>query len=123
MTATERHEPMLPVLHELAHYYLHNVLGDENAELKAAFARSVAAHRYDRVCSGVAGRWFEKSEAFADPHEYFAKLTEAWFGCADYYPFTRDQLREFDPDGFAVVGRIWSGSLPLVADCPMHRCP
>ena len=39
--------------------------------------------------------------------EYFAELTEAWFGDNDYYPFDRADLLS-DPVGAAVVEEVWT---------------
>ena len=35
------------------------------------------------------------------------ELTEAYFGKNDYYPFTRDELEEFDPKGFELMQEAW----------------
>ena len=39
--------------------------------------------------------------------EYFAELSEAWFGRKDFYPFTRADLAAYDPDGEALIPRLW----------------
>jgi len=39
--------------------------------------------------------------------EYFAKATEAYFGVNDFYPLVRAELKEHDPEGYALMGRIW----------------
>ena len=42
-----------------------------------------------------------------DQREFFAELSEAYFGQNDYYPFTREQLRDFDPQSFKVIAEAW----------------
>ena len=39
--------------------------------------------------------------------EYFAELCEAYWGENDYYPFNKEQLKEHDPEGFAMMESIW----------------
>ena len=44
-----------------------------------------------------------RAYALNGPNEYFAELTEAYFGKNDFYPFNRDDLKHHDPDGFRLV--------------------
>ena len=39
--------------------------------------------------------------------EYFAELSEAYFGKNDFFPFTRDQLEKHDPVGFEMLKKAW----------------
>ena len=39
--------------------------------------------------------------------EYFAEATEANFGANDFYPFVRAELREHDPEAYALTESIW----------------
>ena len=51
------------------------------------------------------------------PTEYFAELTEAYFGRNDYEPFDRSGLRAFDPLGYAVIESVWLGAADgVIAD-------
>ena len=99
-------------LHELAHAYHHRVLADSfaNAEIKAAFERAKAAGSYERV-----ERWhgngkpntFERAYAMTNPMEYFAETTEAFFSRNDFFPFTREELKQHDPEMFALLAKLW----------------
>jgi hypothetical protein len=103
------------VLHELAHAYHDRVLPDgfNNQEIKAAYERIKADHKYDRV-----ERWFgngrpntfERAYALSSPQEYFAESTEAFFGRNDFFPFTRDELKKHDPEMDALLERLWKMS-------------
>ena len=53
-----------------------------------------------------------KHYALSNPMEYFAESSEAFFGTNDFYPFVRAELREFDPEMFALVERLWKGKGP-----------
>lgn len=99
-------------LHELAHAYHDRVLtkGFENPDIKAAFERAKAGKSYDQV-----ERWFgngrpntrEKAYAMTNPMEYFAETTEAFFSRNDFFPFTRAELKQHDPEMEQLLAAIW----------------
>jgi hypothetical protein len=98
------------VLHELSHAYHDQVLGNDNAEIKAAFEHARAAGKYDHV-----ERWNgpgkpttrERAYAMTNPQEYFAECSEAFFGRNDFFPFVRDELAELDPEMFQLLKKLW----------------
>ena len=94
------------VLHELAHGYHHRFLGGyDHPEIAAAYRRAMDAERYDSVL-----HWDGKTvRAYAanNPQEYFAELTEAWFGANDFYPFVRAEVVAHDPEGAKLLERLW----------------
>ena len=92
------------LLHELAHAYHDKVLSFKNETIKAAYEMAKAAGTYDEV-ERFNGNDIVKDEAYAmtTPQEYFAELTEAYFGKNDFYPFNRNELKEHDPGGYAVI--------------------
>jgi hypothetical protein len=98
------------VLHELAHAYHHRVLGHGHAGIRAAYKRAKELGSYDHV-----QRWRgpdqpltnEMAYAMTNEKEYFAEITEAFFGRNDFYPFTRDELRAHDPEGERLLLSIW----------------
>lgn len=99
-------------LHELAHGYHERVLtrGFGNAEVKAAYERAKASKSYDKV-----ERWFgngrpntkEKAYAMTSPMEYFAETTEALFSRNDFFPFTRAELKQHDPEMAKLLVKLW----------------
>ena len=101
-------------LHELAHAYHDRVLarGFDHAEIKAAYERAKASKTYDKV-----ERWSghgrpntkEKAYAMTNPMEYFAETTEAFFSRNDFFPFTRDELKQHDPEMEQLLERLWGG--------------
>lgn len=101
------HDQPWMVFHELAHGYHHQFLdqGFENAEVRKAFERVKSANAYDSVLriQGRRGPHY----ALTNPQEYFAESSEAYFGTNDFYPFVRSELREADPEGFELLGRLW----------------
>ncbi|HVX10079.1 MAG TPA: hypothetical protein VHC22_02650 [Pirellulales bacterium] len=95
------------VFHELAHAYHHQFLDDgfDNKDVRRAFERTQAAKNYESVLH-INGR-HERHYALTNPQEYFAESSEACFGTNDFYPFVRSELKEADPDGCALVERLW----------------
>jgi hypothetical protein len=98
------------VLHELAHAYHHRVLGYDHPEVKAAFDRAKAGGKYDRVerQDSEGRKRMDRAYALTNPQEYFAETTEAFFGRNDFYPFTREQLKDHDPEMFTLLTTLWS---------------
>ncbi len=47
--------------------------------------------------------------------EWFAEATEALFGTNDFHPYVRSELREVDPQGAALVEKLWRLD-PMPAD-------
>lgn len=93
------------ILHELAHKYHHEVLGAQRQEIIEAHQAALSKRIYSSV-KHVNGK-DEMAYATADPFEYFAELTEAYFGKNDFYPFTRDQLKSHDPVGYEMIETCW----------------
>ena len=99
------------VLHELAHAYQDQFLGAAgNAEAQAVFDRATASKLYDRVerFNGPGlPKTFERAYAMNNAGEFFAEMTEAFFGRNDYYPYTRDELAKHDPATLAMIQKAW----------------
>ena len=97
-------QPMM-VLHELAHAFHNKVLGGDFAGIRKAYEQAVKDKRYELVPYINGG--LRKAYALNNNQEYFAELTEAYFGVNDFYPFTRPDLRDFDPMGYRLMEEVW----------------
>ncbi len=93
------------MMHELAHFYHHTALGERNGRILGAYRHARETHLYESV-PHYDGRMLP-AYAAKNEREYFAELTEAYFGRNDFYPFTRDELRFYDPVGFAMIRDVW----------------
>jgi hypothetical protein len=95
------------LLHELAHAYHDQVLGFENEEVKAAYHRFKDRGIYDKVLhiNGHQTRHY----GLTNQMEFFAELTEAYFGVNDFYPFNRAELKQAEPEIAALLAKIWEG--------------
>ena len=97
------------VLHELAHAYHDQALGFDDPEIAAAWNRFKDCGRYDSALQ-IDGR-MEKHYGLTDQKEFFAEMTEAYFGMNDFFPFNRAELKREEPEVFRLLYRIW-GPLP-----------
>jgi len=89
----------------LAHSYHFTVLGDKYAPLQDAYKQAMDRKLYDSVEFVTGGK--KKAYAATNPAEYFAELSEAYFGKNDFFPFTRDELEKHDPIGFELMKKAW----------------
>jgi hypothetical protein len=97
------------VLHELSHAYHDQFLpqGFQNPTLLTCYQSAVKSKRYEAVLrAGLKEK--ARAYALANPMEYFAEATEAFFGCNDFYPFTRVELENHDPDLYQALIQLWN---------------
>ncbi len=97
------------VLHELAHAYQDRVLGNNHAGINQAYDHAKASGKYDRVEQrfGDGRSTITRAYAMSNPLEYFAETTEAFFSTNDFFPFTRQELRQHDPEMYRLLGKLW----------------
>lgn len=105
---TVRDQPLM-VLHELAHAYHDRALGYARPEILEAFKHAQEIGRYESV-EHVSGQ-IRRHYGLNNEQEYFAELTESYFGTNDFEPFTRVELAEFDPQGFTMIENMWGVSV------------
>ena len=107
-----RRMPLL-TLHELAHAYHEQVFGFDDPVIKGAFERARKAGIYDAVkrTRGIPGQSYttEKAYAMSNQMEYFAEVSEAYFGRNDWYPFNYIELEAHDPKVLPVLEKTWGG--------------
>ena len=97
----------MTILHELAHAYHNLVLKLDDKRVKKAYRKAKNKGLYRRVPER--SNPDVKAEAYANTNEeeYFAELTEAYFGKNDWYPQDRAELKKHDPVGFAMIEDTW----------------
>jgi hypothetical protein len=76
-------------------------------------------HLYDSVRYVHGGT--KRAYAAENPKEYFAELSEAYFGQNDFYPFTRADLKRHDGVGFRLMEQVWGQPLDGVSDASLQR--
>jgi hypothetical protein len=96
------------------------VLGYEEPRVKAAWEKFRDSGKYTSVLT---------SPGYMRPHyglnnqmEFFAEMTESYFGSNDFYPFVAGELKQAEPEIFALMAEIW-GPLPQSSDKPITPKP
>ena len=99
-------QPMV-ILHELAHAYHDQVLGFDEPRIQKAWARFKDSGKFEKILhiSGSMRRHY----ALTDHKEFFAEMTEAFFGTNDFYPFVRGELKKELPYVDRLLQEIWRG--------------
>ena len=105
----ENHRMPWVVLHELTHAYHDQVLGFENKRVVAAWKKFRDSGKYKSVLTSP-GHLCEHY-GLTNPMEFFAEMTEAYFGSNDFYPFVTGELKQAEPAVFNLLEEIW-GPLP-----------
>lgn len=103
------------VLHELAHGFHDQTIGFDEPRVKAAWKKFRDSGKYKSVLT-VSGKMHEHY-GLTDPKEFFAEMTECYFGSNDFYPFVAGELKQAEPEIFDLLADIW-GSLPGFAPSP-----
>jgi hypothetical protein len=97
------------VLHELAHGFHDQTIGFEEPRVAAAWKKFCDSGKYKSVLT-TSGKMREHY-GLTDPKEFFAEMTECYFGSNDFYPFVTGELKQAEPETFALLADIW-GPLP-----------
>lgn len=93
------------ILHELAHAYHDQYLDFEEPRIKAAYERFKESGHGDATLLYDGRR--VKHYGLTNQKEFFAEMTESYFGVNDFYPFNRAELREAEPEVFQLLSEIW----------------
>ena len=93
------------ILHELAHAYHDQYLSFDNPEIEKVFQAAKASGKYDSILNhqGKSVVHYGMNSA----KEYFAEMTESYFGVNDFYPFVRAELKQHDPGMYRLLENIW----------------
>ena len=93
------------VLHELAHAYHDQVLGFEDPRIIKAYDDYKRSGHGDKTLLFNGSR--VRHYALTDHKEFFAEMTEAYFGVNDFFPFNRAELLTAEPELFDLMQSIW----------------
>ncbi|MGN6554119.1 MAG: glycosyl hydrolase family 95 catalytic domain-containing protein [Verrucomicrobiota bacterium] len=93
------------VLHELAHAYHDQVLGFDDPRIHQTYEHFKSSGHGDAalLVSGERVRHY----GLTDPKEFFAEMTESYFGMNDFFPFNRAELKTAEPEIYQLMTEIW----------------
>jgi hypothetical protein len=96
------------ILHELAHAYHDQVLGFDDPRIIAAW------EAFKRGGAGDDALLFDGSRTrhygLTNHKEFFAEMSEAYFGTNDFAPFNRAELKTGFPELHALLAEIWGAA-------------
>jgi hypothetical protein len=93
------------LLHEMAHAYQDRRPAID-AAIHAAFTHAQSSGLYLKV-THLHRAELVQAYALSNEHEYFAELSEAYFGVNDFFPYERGELLAYDPDGYSMIELVW----------------
>ena len=105
----------LVLFHEFVHSF-HCFIGRDRGDIKRAYSMAMERGLYDSV-QHIAGRHpvtgkeivvWRRGYAASNCYEYFAQMSEAYFGQCNYYPFNRQQLLRHDENAYRLCLKLWS---------------
>ncbi|MDY3563066.1 hypothetical protein R5W23_004565 [Gemmata sp. JC673] len=99
-----REQPWV-ILHELAHAYHDQVLGFDHPRVKEAYENFKKSGRGEKTLLHNGER--VRHYALTNPMEFFAEMTESYFGANDFFPFNRAELKESEPEIYELMQTIW----------------
>ncbi len=109
LSAFESHRQPWVFLHELAHAYHDQVLDFEEPRIKAVWEKFRASGKYKSVLTTPGTN--REHYGLTNQKEFFAEMTESYFGENDFYPFVAGELMQAEPEIFSLLEEIW-GPLP-----------
>ncbi|MFZ6875674.1 hypothetical protein ACO0LF_26710 [Undibacterium sp. Di27W] len=93
------------LLHEMAHAY-HFMHPELDAAILRAYEHARAAGLYRQVTRDHQPA-LQAAYALSNHREYFAELSEAYFGENDFYPYNNAELKQYDKQGYAMIESAW----------------
>lgn len=105
--ATKRNVNEQPwvILHELSHAWHDQVLGFDAPVIRDAFEKYKESGHGEKTLLHNGKR--VKHYALTNHKEFFAEMSEAFFGSNDFFPFNRAELMEAEPELYATLTRVW----------------
>ena len=120
---TNQNQPYM-VMHELAHAYHHRVLNYNSSIITNAFNNVISNNMYTNVSYHIGGGNYNiqpTAYALTDVREYFAEISEAYFGLNDYFPFNYNDLSNYDVVGFNAALVIWGNITSSLSSLELNK--
>jgi len=95
------------ILNQLARAYYDRVLEENTSEIKAAWRKAVDGGKYESVLRFDGNHI--RHPALARPQDFFAEMTESYYGVNDHYPFLQFEAVQHDAETCELLAEIWGG--------------
>ena len=94
------------IMHELAHAWHITNWADNHPPIYNSWVNTKNSNRFQDV-PDIKGKTIKNGYARKNHREYFAELSAIYFVGGNYYPYNKDGLKKYDPQGFRVVQGLW----------------
>lgn len=94
------------ITHEFAHAWHIMHWPDKYTKIITPWKNAKTRNLYKNV-KDYKGRLKPKAYAIKNNLEYFAELSAMYFVGGDYFPYEREKLTKYDPDGVKMVKKLW----------------
>lgn len=99
------------LVHEFGHAQHLEHWPEDYADIRGAWANAMKAGRY-QVVRAEDKDTHVPNYAAQNHLEYFAELSAMYFGGANYFPGDRAGLKTYDPEGYAMIRKLWGIDAP-----------
>lgn len=110
LSSFENHRMPWVILHELSHGYHDQVLGFDEPRVKAAWKKFCDSEKYKSVLTSPG--YMREHYGRTNQMEFFAEMTETYFGSNDFYPFVTGELKRDEPEIYDLMSEIWGPLAP-----------
>jgi hypothetical protein len=97
---------LMALAHEFAHAYQLEQWPENEPRIYDAWAHAMERHLYHDV-RHENGEVLPQGYAAVNQLEYFAELSMVYFVGGYYTPFTREELKSYDPEGYRMIVSMW----------------
>ena len=104
------------ILHELSHAYHDQVLDFDEPRIMAAYEAFKKSGHGDAALLYNGKR--VKHYGLTNQKEFFAEMTESFFGVNDFFPFNRAEMQETEPELFELLKKIWHSEKKAKQESP-----
>ncbi len=105
--AWSKDQPLM-LLHELTHAFHYRIPQSAVQLIKARFEDVKKTSLYQSVSNSNGTK--VKAYALNTEFEFFAELSESYYGMNDFSPFTRSELQKYDNTSLQLVDSIWNST-------------
>ena len=95
------------LLRYMAYAYYDKYLQDQKSQIDSAYGKILNDGKYTSVLRFDGKK--VRHPALNDAKEYFARMTESYYGLSDHYPFIQFELHQYDPDTCDLMTKLWGG--------------
>lgn len=98
------------VMHEIAHAWHLQQWPEKQPDILAAYNAAMNDKLYHNV-KNLEGDTVDAAYATFNQLEYFAELSCMYFVGCNYHPCNKSELNSYDPAGYKMIEKMWSGEL------------